>query len=277
MKKRLISVLLSVVLLVGMFSVGSVATAQTSGDFEFQILEGRTAEITDYTGNDSVLVIPSNVNGYTVTRIAANAINNKLGIVEIVIPSTVKSIGEYAFSGCHDVSSVKLSEGVKIIEYGAFYALECLREVTIPKSVIVISDFAFGSCDPLRLAKCYRGSAGESFAKARNLQIEYLSDRTLPTTAQVTQATPAKVKMVTVKSKAKKKVTVTWKAAKNAKKYIVKYSYKSNMKSAKTKTVAKLKVTLKKLKSGKRVYVQVQGINGETYGAWSAKKRVRVK
>ena len=87
---------------------------------------------------------------------------------------------------------------------------------------------------------------------------------------------PAKVKKVNVKA-GKKKVTVTWKAAKNAKKYKVKYSYKKNMKKAKTKTVTKRKLVIKKLKSGKKVYVQVQGLNGKLKGKFSKKVARKVK
>ncbi len=88
---------------------------------------------------------------------------------------------------------------------------------------------------------------------------------------KVSAKKPAKVKGVKVKA-AKKKVTVTWKKAKNAKKYRVKYSYKKNLKKAKFQTTKKTKLVIKKLKSGKKVYVQVQGLNGKVKGKFSAKK-----
>ncbi len=87
---------------------------------------------------------------------------------------------------------------------------------------------------------------------------------------------PAKVKKLKLKP-SKKKVTITFKAAKNAKKYIIKYSYKKNMKAAKYKTVKKCKTVIKKLKSGKKIYVQVQGVNGKVKGKLSAKKFAKIK
>lgn len=86
-----------------------------------------------------------------------------------------------------------------------------------------------------------------------------------------------KVKKVKAKSKKRKTVKVTWKKVKNAKKYVVKYSYKKNMKKAKFKRVKKTRVTLKKLKSGKKVYIRVRAVNGKVKGKFSTRKSVKVK
>jgi hypothetical protein len=98
-----------------------------------------------------------------------------------------------------------------------------------------------------------------------------------PTTVKkATVKKPYKVKGVKLKA-GKKRVTVTFKKAKNAKKYIVKYSTKKNMKKAKTVTTKKLKVTIKKLQSKKRIYVQVQAVNGSVKGKISSRVSVKVK
>ena len=82
-------------------------------------------------------------------------------------------------------------------------------------------------------------------------------------------------------SKAKKKMQVSWNAVKDAQKYEVQYSLKKNMKKAKTKIVKGTKVTIKGLKKKKKYYVRVRAfsvVNGKkVYGAYSAKKTVRVK
>ncbi len=66
-----------------------------------------------------------------------------------------------------------------------------------------------------------------------------------------------KIKSITV-GKNYKSATVKWSKVKSAKKYQIKYGYKKSLKGAKTKTVAKTKVTLKKLKAGKTLYVKVR-------------------
>ena len=93
---------------------------------------------------------------------------------------------------------------------------------------------------------------------------------------------PAKVKIASAKSPSKKKVKVTVKKANNAVGYQVKYSKKSNMKSAKSKTITKTSYTIKKLKSGTFVYIQVRAYNldslgNKVYGKWSKKKIAVVK
>ena len=81
----------------------------------------------------------------------------------------------------------------------------------------------------------------------------------------------------------KKKVTVKWKKDKKANGYQIRYSYSSNMNKAKTINVKKShkKYKIKKLKKGKKVYVQIRPYKkykGKTYyGIYSKKKAVRVK
>ena len=81
----------------------------------------------------------------------------------------------------------------------------------------------------------------------------------------------------------KKKVTVKWKNDKKANGYQIRYSYSSNMSKAKTINVKKSqkKYKIKKLKKGKKVYVQIRPYKkykGKTYyGIYSKKKAVRVK
>ena len=100
-------------------------------------------------------------------------------------------------------------------------------------------------------------------------------------------ATAALAKVTGVKAKAtgKKRVKVTWAASKDGRSGVqIRYSYKKGMKKAKTVTVKSAKAAkkvLKKLKRGKKVFIQVrayEAANGQkTFGAWSAKAKVKVK
>ena len=89
---------------------------------------------------------------------------------------------------------------------------------------------------------------------------------------------PTKVKGVTAKNSKKRAVVVKFKKSKNAKKYKIQISTDKNFKKkVKTKTVKKLTWTFKKLKKGKTYYVRVAALNGKKQGAWSAKKKVKIK
>ena len=101
----------------------------------------------------------------------------------------------------------------------------------------------------------------------------------------------AKITKLKVKSKAKKKITVTWKKVSKAKGYQVQVSTNKKFKKSKiilTKTTKKIKLTItKKLKSKKKYFVRVRAYttykasNGKTnkvYSDWNKKLRtVKVK
>ena len=52
-----------------------------------------------------------------------------LSVRDIVIPNSVKSIGQYAFCGCSELESLTIGAGVELIEKRAFYECNNLSEV----------------------------------------------------------------------------------------------------------------------------------------------------
>lgn len=101
--------------------------------------------------------------------------------------------------------------------------------------------------------------------------------------ADATRPAVGKGKVKTLKSAKAKQVLVKWKKVSGANGYQVTYSLKRTFKKAKTVKVspAKVKVTLKKLKSKKLYYVKVRVFKtyrGQTYyGAYSKVKKVKIK
>ncbi len=97
---------------------------------------------------------------------------------------------------------------------------------------------------------------------------------------------PKKEKLVTVKSRSKKKLEVKWSKDTRATGYEVQYSTSSKFKSKTTKTVQirKNKITgqtIKKLKSGKKYYVRVRAYKKcgkkKLCGQWSKVKNVKIR
>ena len=89
-------------------------------------------------------VIPSSV-----TSIGNHAFSGCDSLSEIVIPSSVTSIGDHAFSGCDSLSEIVIPSSVTSIGKGAFLWCSSLSEIVIPSSVTSIGDSAFSICSSL--------------------------------------------------------------------------------------------------------------------------------
>ena len=69
----------------------------------------------------------------------------------------VKYIGSGAFSGCTELTSVTIPDGVTSIGMNAFYGCRSLTSVTIPGSVMNILESAFSHCSGLTSVTIYNG------------------------------------------------------------------------------------------------------------------------
>ena len=70
----------------------------------------------------------------------------KQNVKSYVIPSSVTSIGDWAFLGCRSLSGIIIPSSVTSIGKDAFYGCDSLSEIVIPSSVTSIVDSAFWGC-----------------------------------------------------------------------------------------------------------------------------------
>ena len=82
----------------------------------------------------------------SVTSIGNYAFSNCRGLTSITIPEGVTSIGNYAFSYCIGLTTISIPESVTSIGDWAFSGCSGLTTITIPESVTSIGDYAFASC-----------------------------------------------------------------------------------------------------------------------------------
>ena len=106
--------------------------------------KGRSKIISFRNKNIESYVIPSSV-----TSIGDWAFYGCDSLSEVVIPSSVTSIGNRAFSGCGSLSEVVIPSSVTSIGDRAFAGCGSLSEVVIPSSVTSIGDRAFKDCGSL--------------------------------------------------------------------------------------------------------------------------------
>ena len=72
------------------------------------------------------------------------------GASDLVVPGTVKRLGQGVFSGDRFITSVTLGEGVESIGYGCFSGCLGLTSFTMPDSVTSIEDQLFQDCESLK-------------------------------------------------------------------------------------------------------------------------------
>ena len=82
---------------------------------------------------NGVKTIPGYVSaqGYADETAAAGCFQDCRSIKNIIIPSSVSTIGESAFSGCTSLSSVFIGSGVKELDKRGFYGCDSLAEITV--------------------------------------------------------------------------------------------------------------------------------------------------
>ena len=108
------------------------------------------------TAEGGTLTLPESfsVNGGQVTTygIAARAFYGNGGIVTLNIPSSVTSVGAYAFAGCTSLTAVNFEGESTLAGIGA-YAFSGdyrLRDITLPDSLVSIGASAFANCYALK-------------------------------------------------------------------------------------------------------------------------------
>ena len=67
-------------------------------------------------------------------------------LTEIVIPENVTSFGTNAFAQCRSLKNINIPSGVTEIESLSFAACSSLVQLTIPENVLTINSNAFGGC-----------------------------------------------------------------------------------------------------------------------------------
>ena len=105
--------------------------------------------------------------------IAGGAFSNCSGLKNIIIPSTVKSIGSSAFYNCTNLAGINIPESVTSIDSYCFYKCSSLSDITIPATVSIIGNSAFegtpwynnqsdGVVYAGKMAYCYKGIMPEN-------------------------------------------------------------------------------------------------------------------
>ena len=198
------------------------------GKYIYNILDDGNIEIVRYTGQNNYVIVPSEIDGKTVTTIGymnidspgdiaggigdgsvAGAFEN-CSVRDIELPNTITKIDDYAFAYSKYLYNIKFSKNLTDIGEFAFFKCENLEKIVFPDKLKKIDSYAFGDCENLKditipksvedmdsccigytktaicgpkdyskkidevQINCYKGTAGEKYAKENGFDYEYL-------------------------------------------------------------------------------------------------------
>ena len=122
-----------------------------SSDFVINTNDFGQKVLVEYTGDENEVSVPDGVE-------IVEGFTDKKNIEKVILPDSVKEIGQYAFSGCINLKKINLPKSLKRIWNGAFMGCESLEKITINKKLKQIDEFAFSSCTGFKSIKVAKGN-----------------------------------------------------------------------------------------------------------------------
>lgn len=119
----------------------TVTVAAATNTFYFN---PTTGTITKYIESDTVVVIPSKINGVTVETIGHGAFERS-AVTSVTIPDSVTAIHDGAFANCSQLTNISIPNSVTSIGFSAFEHCTSLKSITLPSSLRSISEALFSA------------------------------------------------------------------------------------------------------------------------------------
>ena len=149
--KKLLSVLLSIVVLMSFSTPFGADTVYRYGDWTLGVvssLDDYAFSIRSYDGDDAFVTVPSDYGGYPIVEIEEYAFATNTNLQEVTLSDSINSIGAGAFSQCVN-----------------------LTKIVIPNAATQIGDNAFQGCDQVVI---YAVAESDPITYAIEHQIAYV-------------------------------------------------------------------------------------------------------
>jgi hypothetical protein len=165
----------------------------THAQFTFTTNNGALT-ITGYSGNATMLVIPSATNGYPVTGIGAGAFLRRASLTNVLLPDSILTIGDSAFASCFGLAAINFPPNLASIGSSVFDGCK-LSSVALPQTLTNIGSLTFAGCLTLEQIKVdafnshYCDLDGVLFNKSQTTLIQCPAKRSGPYLVTNTVAT----------------------------------------------------------------------------------------
>ena len=118
--KKIMSIILCVAMLLCAFSFVIPSFALSYNDFIYETVD-ESVIITGYTGSETAVVVPSQIDGLNVEKISDNTFKDNKNITAVTVSSGVKDIGASAFENCTSLATISLPDTIIHIGEKAIY------------------------------------------------------------------------------------------------------------------------------------------------------------
>lgn len=83
-------------------------------------------------------------------EIPENAFFEARNLKKVILPESIRRIGERAFDGCSNLEEIEIPDGVRVIPKMCFFECIHLRRVRLPQHLTCIEERAFSACENLQ-------------------------------------------------------------------------------------------------------------------------------
>ena len=162
MTKKIISIFLAIICLIGLISCGGeketpkklppvvteglpenekLTTSYETDGFVVNLYK-TYAEIVEYKGKEATVTVPDAFMGIAVKSIGEYAFFENEAVTSVTLPDSLIVIGKSAFEDCAALTEVKLGSKLEVISQAAFRD-SALEKINLPDSVAEIDRYAF--------------------------------------------------------------------------------------------------------------------------------------
>ncbi len=118
--KKILSMLLSVAILLCVFASAMPSFALSYNSFTYETVD-ESIVITGYTGSDTAITVPAEINGVAVVKIGDGAFKGKTSLTSVTVSDGIKDVGSSAFENCTSLAQITLPESIIHIGEKAIY------------------------------------------------------------------------------------------------------------------------------------------------------------
>ncbi|MBE5039251.1 leucine-rich repeat domain-containing protein [Ructibacterium gallinarum] len=123
--------LVGFIFLLGLLFLPCLVSASALYDYDFNRQNNEVYLSRYYGDQESEIVIPSEIDGFTVSGIGPGLFMNHQEITRITIPDSIKTINGRAFVGCSALTEISFGKGLSDFSYGIFEGCSSLKKIEV--------------------------------------------------------------------------------------------------------------------------------------------------